>query len=107
MSLLPKPMTVNSTVILKLKSGAEVVGRLAQAFEAGATYVSLTKVLQLQPMQDPKTGELSLGYVPFSLSADDNQVFRFSTDNLMVDPYPARKEVADSFQQSTSSIVMP
>lgn len=100
------PLTAGNVVILKLRSGTEVVARLSHAFSRGDQTVMITKPLQLQPMQD-EHGNLSLGYVPFSLAADDNQVFTLPVENLLVDPFAARKEVADSFMANTSSIVMP
>lgn len=104
--IVAKPLMAGSVVILKLRSGSEVVARLSQEFGKGDTVVSVAKPLQLQPMQD-ENGQLSLGYMPFSLAADDGQVFNFATENLLVDPFPARKEVADSFMANTISIVMP
>lgn len=104
--IVSKPLTAGAVVILKLKSGSEIVGRLSAAFSRGEAIVQLAKPLQLQPMQD-ESGQLSLGYVPFSLAADDAQVFTFTAESLLVDPFPARKEVSDSFTANTSSIVMP
>lgn len=104
--IVAKPLTAGNVVILKMRSGSEIVARLSQEFKEGDKTVAITKPLQLHPMQDEK-GSLSLGFMPFSLAADDAQVFHIAVDNLLVNPFPARKEVSDSFMANTSSIVMP
>jgi hypothetical protein len=100
--LISKPLTAGAVVVLKmLREGPDVVGRLTEDY-ANGDYVSIRKPIEAH-MVNGQTG-LGLAFAPFSLAAEDDQVFRIPRTALLVDPFPARAEVLKTYTEHTSSL---
>jgi hypothetical protein len=99
-----KQLSVNDVVVLKLTSGTEIVARLVNNHD-GDNIWSITKPLVAQPHYD-ETG-IGLSFIPFSLTARDDEEFTFAMDRLILTPYLANDQVKQTYLQSTSSLSLP
>lgn len=99
-----KKLSANDVVVLKLTSGTEIVARLVNNPD-GETMWTIAKPLVAQPHYD-ETG-IGLSFIPFSLTAREDEEFTFTMDRLILRPYLANDQVKQTYLQSTSSLALP
>jgi hypothetical protein len=99
-----KSVTVGDVVVLKVRDfEGEVIGRVV-------TYddhqnIKIVKPLVAHVVQ--QQGGIGLAFMPFSLSARDEQEFVFDLTELMVTPFLARDEVKSTYLEQTTSLQLP
>ncbi len=76
----------------------EVIGKVGSVTDGS---VSLILPLVVQPMQGGD-GSLHMGFVPYAMTAEDDQAFSFTGDI-----FSPRKAVKDGYLKQTSSLVLP
>ncbi len=94
----------NDVIFFRLSSGEEVVAKLVGIRTDDVT-VSKPLIVQLQ--QDPATGNIGLGFVPFCYSSDADQ-FTLDLKSMLVKPTNAVvKTVKENYTKATSNIIQP
>lgn len=94
----------NDVIVLKLNSGTEVVARFVSRDASNCSW-TITKPLVAQPVKDEDG--IALAFMPFSLTACEDEEFTFAADRLILAPYRANDQVKNSYTQNTSSIQLP
>lgn len=92
-------------VALKPVEGPDIIARLAEDFNTLDAAVKISRPLEGHVVNGQ--GGLGIAFMPFSLSASDDQVFAFPVARLLVDPFPAREEVSSTYIAQTTSILTP
>ncbi len=105
-----KTLDKGEVVVVKLVSGTEIVARLSNDYRpslevVGSGAVTFIKPLVAQAVR--QQGGIGLEFLPFSLSARDDEEFTFTEDKLMLAPFAARDEVKNSYLESTTSLALP
>lgn len=99
-------LTKGDVVVVKLNNHpVEIVARLEEDFTSTSTEIVMRRPLEAHLVQS-QSG-VGIAFMPFSMTARDDQLFRFATANLLVPPFPARDEVGKSYIEQTTSLKMP
>ena len=96
-------VAINDVITVKLMSGEEIVGRLlAETVES----ITLGKpvTISLQPVSDKQMG---LSFLPVLGSVEPDVTLQVPTAAMAVLPVKTGKSVADSYLQTTSSLLQP
>lgn len=88
--------------VFKFTSGIEVVAEYQRC--EGDVYI-VSRPLQAHVMRD-HVGNPTLGFAPWTMIGDDKQVRIFQTA-LACEPLNAEQEIADSYLQNTTGLVLP
>lgn len=91
-----------SVKVFKFTSGVEVVADCL-LYENGGFLVS--RPLQVHMMRD-QAGNPTLGFAPWTLIGDDSRISIYETA-LACEPFNAEQEIADSYLQNTTGLVLP
>jgi hypothetical protein len=103
--IIAKPLKAGTVVAIKLIGGtADIVARLVDDYKGGDVVVR--RPIEAHMVQGQQGG-LGLAFAPFSLAAEDEQVFRFPRDKMLVDPFAARSEVTSTYNEQTTSLKLP
>jgi hypothetical protein len=89
------------TVVLRLVTGEELVGRVHSVDEKT---ISITKPIAIQ-MRMVSAQEAGLGFAPFMGAVDEDSIFTFSFDRLVVAPMAPREDIDNSYLHATTGLV--
>jgi hypothetical protein len=104
--LIQKPLTKGTVVVLKLANHpVEVIARLEEELTQNGP-VTVRRPLEAH-ITATQTGGLGLAFMPFSMSARDDQLFTFPASALMHPPFAAREEVSKTYTEQTTSLTLP
>lgn len=102
--LIQKGPSQNDIVAIRLVTGEEVIGRLAEN-PVGAN-VRLAKPVAVQ-MQMVGPGQAGIGFAPYFISVDETVQIVFPTDKIVVGPVVVKQEMAAAYMRSTTGLAMP
>lgn len=94
--LITKGVAVGEVITLKLSTGEELVGKLA---EDTAEYVAIERPLTLV------AGQGGLGLQPWLFTVDADKTFKIGKDKVMT-MQATMKQMADSYLSGTSGIAL-
>jgi hypothetical protein len=98
--LIHKPVSLNDIVSVKLTNGDEVIGKFV---EHGSLTVTIRQpvIVAIQPV-GPQ--QVSLGFMPFLVSTNDDTQVAFPISALLTMPMPTKPDVANSYRRATGSL---
>jgi hypothetical protein len=102
------PLKNGDYVSLKLINGDEIVGKVKNIKEMvdGVAHLTLTKPVSLQ-VQMVSPQQAGIGFVPFMLSPEEDDVFAVPYTSLLVAPMKAGERVAAAYVKTTSGLEIP
>lgn len=101
--LIDKKDLVGGVAALRLTTGEEIVGKVV---EQTAHAISVTKPVLLQ-MQMVSQTQAGIGFAPFMVGVDEDNVFVIPLDKLVVAPMRARKDIVANYTKATTGLQIP
>jgi hypothetical protein len=102
-----KSVSAGDVVVLKVRDvEGEVIARVVSYSDTTTDqHIKIVKPLVAHVVQ--QQGGIGLAFMPFSLSARDEQEFEFSPTQLLLAPFLARDEVKTTYLEQTTSLKLP
>ena len=97
--LIQKPIENGDIITVKTTNGDEIVAKLVNQ-DSNSYTLSRPVVLGIQPVGN----QVSLTFLPFIMSSDEDGKIVFPISSLQFKPVKTRSDVANNYRKATSSI---